>query len=132
MSRSPLGSPRECSAHGPCCAPVTRRVDDVNTGRSSRPFEDEELRLPRTPGVIRRFWARHPILADVLIALACFVMSAAPVTVFSTNAAPLAVSEAGDPIPVVFAVIIVAAVAITCVLLLRRRQWPRIVFTAGW
>ncbi|MGM7679463.1 sensor histidine kinase [Microbacterium sp. A94] len=104
----------------------------MNTGRSSRPLEDEELRLPRTPGLIRRFWARHPTLADVLIALACFVMSAAPVTVFRTYTTPL--EDPGDPgpIPLATAIIIVAAVAITCVLLLRRRQWPRIVFAAGW
>ncbi|HEY9424966.1 MAG TPA: hypothetical protein VIP54_09215, partial [Microterricola sp.] len=27
-----------------------------------------ELRLPKPPGVFRRFWARHPVLTDALIA----------------------------------------------------------------
>lgn len=33
------------------------------------PLPDDELLLPRPPGVIRRFWLRHVLLADVLIAL---------------------------------------------------------------
>jgi signal transduction histidine kinase len=28
-----------------------------------------ELRLPRPPGVIRRFWARHPVAADTVLAV---------------------------------------------------------------
>src|SRR5690606_3835394 len=31
------------------------------------PRAEDELRLPRPPGVIRRYWARHPRFADVLI-----------------------------------------------------------------
>src|SRR5215218_5179830 len=32
-----------------------------------------ELRLPRPPGVVRQFWARHPRLTDALIAVLYFV-----------------------------------------------------------
>jgi signal transduction histidine kinase len=32
------------------------------------PLAEGELELPRSPGVIRRFWARHPWLADSLVA----------------------------------------------------------------
>ncbi|WP_259363450.1 histidine kinase [Microbacterium esteraromaticum] len=43
--------------------------------RSSDVLTDDGLRLPRPPGVIRRFWARHPRLADILIALFCLLGS---------------------------------------------------------
>ncbi|WP_022881017.1 sensor histidine kinase [Gryllotalpicola ginsengisoli] len=33
------------------------------------PSNQDDLRLPRPPGVVRQFWARHPRLADALIAL---------------------------------------------------------------
>lgn len=33
------------------------------------PMGGGELRLPRPPGVIRRFWTRHPVLADTVLAL---------------------------------------------------------------
>jgi signal transduction histidine kinase len=32
------------------------------------PIDGGELRLPRPPGVIRRFWARHPVAADSILA----------------------------------------------------------------
>lgn len=43
--------------------------------RSSDVLTDDGLRLPRPPGVIRRFWIRHPRAADVLIALFCCAAS---------------------------------------------------------
>ena len=43
--------------------------------RSSDVLVDDGLRLPRPPGVIRRFWARHPLFADILIALICLIGS---------------------------------------------------------
>lgn len=36
---------------------------------TSLPDAQDDLRLPRQPGVVRRFWARHERLADWLIAL---------------------------------------------------------------
>jgi len=38
----------------------------LSPGRNTPP--GGELRLPTPPGLIRRFWARHPLLADVLLA----------------------------------------------------------------
>ena len=48
--------------------------------RSTSVREDEGLRLPRPPGVLRRFWARHPVFADVLITLVCLLLSLVPVS----------------------------------------------------
>jgi signal transduction histidine kinase len=36
---------------------------------STAPNSDDDLLLPRPPGIVRRFWMRHTLLADVLIAL---------------------------------------------------------------
>lgn len=35
----------------------------------------DDLRLPRPPGVIRAFWARHPVLTDALIAILAFLLT---------------------------------------------------------
>lgn len=43
--------------------------------RSDAVREDDALRLPRPPGVLRRFWARHPVFADVLIVIVCLLLS---------------------------------------------------------
>ena len=51
--------------------PATRRGTDTVR-------EDEGLRLPRPPGVFRRFWARHPVLADVLLTLLCIILTITP------------------------------------------------------
>ncbi|WP_439592583.1 sensor histidine kinase [Microbacterium sp.] len=53
------------------------------------PPGEDELRLPRAPGVIRRFWARHPLLADVLIAVAAFLIAVPSVAVRSPLTAPV-------------------------------------------
>lgn len=42
--------------------------------RSISVLQDEALRLPRDPGVFRRFWARHLFLADLSIAALCLVL----------------------------------------------------------
>lgn len=80
--------------------------------RSSDVLADDGLRLPRPPGVIRRFWARHPLFADILIALICLTAS------FGVSAIP------DDPYPVVSpaasAVLGIVTVA-SCVLLVWRR-----------
>ncbi|MCU1529399.1 MAG: hypothetical protein JWP75_3162 [Frondihabitans sp.] len=55
-------------------------VTDERTSAARRAFwlgeaqpavedDDEELLLPRPPGIIRRFWMRHALAADVLIAV---------------------------------------------------------------
>jgi len=80
---------------------------------------DEQLRLPRPPGVIRRFWARHPLLADILIALFCLTTSLVPATGLRTSG-------------VLAAIITPLTVVVACALMLRRRRWPVAVFVAAW
>lgn len=82
---------------------------------------DEELRLPRPPGVIRRFWARHPLFADILIALICLFVSLVPVaTVGIAAAAPWR------------AVAMQLITLVACALLVKRRRWPIIAFIASF
>ncbi len=93
--------------------------------RSDSVREDEELRLPRAPGVIRRFWARHPVFTDVLVALVCLFLSLAPAANVSAPAGVLSGSIAAR---VTISVIVITA----CALLLRRRQWPVAAFVAAF
>ncbi len=116
---------------------MTRKVDHVIDSRSSSPASaDEELRLPRTPGLIRRFWARHPLLADVLIMLMCLLFS--PITTSGLN---IFIGDAGslnegllsdEPMrPPVAAVVLMLAIA-ACLLVLRRRRWPVALLLAAY
>lgn len=47
----------------------------------ARERSDDDLLLPRPPGVLRRFWARHPRTVDVLVAIAAFLLSAPGVVI---------------------------------------------------
>ncbi|KXC07264.1 sensor histidine kinase [Microbacterium hominis] len=94
--------------------------------RGSPDPASSELRLPRPPGVIRRFWARHRRTADVLIALATAILTfSAP---GRTEARDVGVLwESARP----FAVVLLA---VACVALLWRRRRPMVTFafaTAG-
>ncbi|KHK95150.1 hypothetical protein LK09_19765 [Microbacterium mangrovi] len=79
---------------------------------------DAELLLPRPPGVIRQFWARHPLLTDILVTLIGLLIAVAT-----------AVSDWGwsGGVRVVEVVATVIAVAAAGSLMLRRR-WPLIPF----
>ena len=90
-------------------------------GPGTRPAEDE-LRLPRPPGVFRRFWARHPLFADILIALLALFLSVPALTVRSGRAEP--------PGGVLLALVVVVAI-LGCVALLWRRRWPVAVFVVN-
>lgn len=92
--------------------------------RSTSVREDEELRLPRPPGVFRRFWARHPRVADALIALVCLFLSLTPATRINP-ALPAAFS-------VIMAVLLPAAVVGACVTLFWRRRAPLVPFVASF
>lgn len=87
-------------------------------GPGIRPAEDE-LRLPRPPGVFRRFWARHPLFADILIAIVAFLLSVPTLTIRSDRANP--------PTGALLALMIALAI-LGCVALLWRRRWPLAVF----
>ena len=111
-----------------------RRVEAVSISRSRSTSirEEEELRLPRPPGVIRRFWARHPVTADVLIAAVCLLLSIAPVTIFNDDRVPGPGGDAVDPSMSVANITIIVLIVAACSLLLRRRRWPLVVFIAAY
>lgn len=88
--------------------------------RSPSVLPDEELRLPRPPGVIRRFWARHPRFTDVLIALLCLLMMIGSATSSPPDA---------RPVPVPAAIVIGIVILGGCVLLMWRRRRPGLVMT---
>lgn len=92
--------------------------------RSTSVREDEALRLPRPPGVLRRFWARHPIVADVLIALVCLLLSLVPAGVI-TRDLPM-------PLAVGVAILVPASAVAACATLLWRRSRPLVPFVASF
>ncbi len=49
---------------------------DRRTVVGAAPGADDGLLLPRPPGVLRRFWARHPRFTDALVAIIAFLLSA--------------------------------------------------------
>ncbi len=93
------------------------------------PQEEEELRLPRPPGFIRRYWARHPLFADILIATIALLLSLVPATTYResntgggfSDTAFVAVGSGLLPVLIVTA----------CVLLCWRRRFPVVVFLAA-
>lgn len=95
---------------------------------SAPPSADAELLLPRAPGVIRQFWARHPRWADTLIALLCFALSsgtlAASVRYGEPTGAGLTMVAPSPPAAVGITVFVVAA----CTSLLARRRMPFLPF----
>ena len=91
--------------------------------------EDAELRLPRTPGVIRRFWMRHPLFADILIALACVVLSV-------TVGPPRVVADTpGSSSAAVFAPasawLAITSTLVACACVLLRRHRPVLLFAVA-
>lgn len=77
------------------------------------------MRLPRPPGVIRRFWGRHPLFADILIAVFALLLTIPSLTVRATI--PETVNGAA------IALLVILTVA-SCVALVWRRRFPRTVF----
>nr|WP_201471421.1 histidine kinase [Microbacterium hydrocarbonoxydans] len=92
--------------------------------RSTSVREDEGLRLPRPPGVLRRFWARHPVLADVLIALVCLLLSLVPAGVI-TRDLPM-------PLAIGVGILVPASVVAACATLMWRRTRPFVPFLASF
>ncbi|MFF7293919.1 sensor histidine kinase [Microbacterium sp. NPDC008134] len=86
--------------------------------------EDEELRLPRPPGVFRRFWARHPVVADVLITLICLVLSLTPANRIDPSLP--------SPIGQILAVVVPVSVVFACATLMWRRRVPLLPFIASF
>lgn len=97
----------------------------MSLGSRSSSSADDELRLPRAPGLFRRFWARHPLFADILIAVVCLLFSLVPATTFrprDDQASGLAALW-----PSTGPVVVITIVA-GCAALLLRRRFPRTVF----
>ncbi|MBT2483174.1 MULTISPECIES: sensor histidine kinase [unclassified Microbacterium] len=92
--------------------------------RSDSIREDEELRLPRAPGVLRRFWARHPVVVDVLITAICLLLS--------LGAAARIDPQVPEPWALVFAVLAPVTVTVACATLLWRRRAPLVGFIAAF
>lgn len=92
--------------------------------RSASVREDEELRLPRPPGVFRRFWARHPVFADVLIALLCLSLSLTPANRIDASLP--------DPVGQVLSVLVPVTVVLACATLLWRRRIPLLPFITSF
>jgi signal transduction histidine kinase len=93
-------------------------------GRSDSIREDEELRLPRAPGLFRRFWVRHPLLADVLLAVLCLFLSLTP-------AAPIGDPSFPEPTYIAINIASLVMVVIGCSTLLWRRSAPLGPFAAA-
>ncbi|MEV7691993.1 histidine kinase [Microbacterium sp. NPDC089189] len=90
-------------------------------GREDTP-SDDGLLLPRPPGVIRRYWARHPRFADVLICVSAFILSV-PRYVTATDA-----PGAWQPAALILAVAIPTS---TAVALFWRRRYPIAVYAVA-
>ncbi|WP_067201763.1 sensor histidine kinase [Microbacterium sp. XT11] len=97
---------------------------NTTRSRSDAVREDDELRLPHPPGVFRRFWARHPVFADVLIALICLLLSLIP--------ARTAPSHLPEPLGVLFTIAVQASVLVACGTLLLRRRHPLVPVIAAF
>lgn len=83
-----------------------------------------ELRLPKPPGVIRQFWARHPRLTDALIA----GIYAVPAFSFTIVDGLL-----NDPQPLWLLILRLVAIAgAAAVLVLFRRSRPWLVLVVAW
>lgn len=91
--------------------------------RSESVRMDEELRLPRSPGVFRRFWARHPVTADIIIAVLCLIV---------TLTSSVGVTNLDGPFSAATHPLMLAAVVVACASLLWRRQAPLIPFIASF
>ncbi|QTV80515.1 hypothetical protein [Microbacterium sp. NIBRBAC000506063] len=87
---------------------------------SSIPAEDD-LRLPRPPGVIRRFWARHPRLADVLLVVLALLLS---IPTFALGS----IEPGAERIAIGWLIVGLVLAVGTSVSLMWRRRYPLTVF----
>ncbi|MEW1833743.1 sensor histidine kinase [Microbacterium sp. NPDC079995] len=96
------------------------------TGSRGGASPEAEPRLPRPPGVLRRFWSRHPVLADIMIAGFCLLLSVAPVIALPDRAPEDSRldPETWDRVWPVLATVVVLG----CFALLARRRNPVAVF----
>lgn len=101
----------------------------MSVSRGSAPATaDVELRLPRPPGVIRRFWARHPMLTDILVTLLGLLVAVATAAPGRTVSGAEELSAAtASGLSIAASVIALAAAGS----LMLRRRWPLIPYALG-
>lgn len=80
--------------------------------------------MPRPPGVFRRFWARHPVVGDAVIALLCLFLTLTPASSVRTSIP--------DPAGIVLSIIALAGVLAACVALFWRRRHPLVPFVLSF
>jgi len=90
----------------------------IAPGRVAPPGVD--LRLPTPPGLVRRFWSRHPRCADGVLAGVYLALLPLVLLLDSTPVSAPAIATN-----------VVVAVSMTVVLLFRRR-FPRLVLALSW
>ncbi|TFD87904.1 sensor histidine kinase [Cryobacterium serini] len=94
---------------------------------TSRPARDlapgGEVALPTPPGVVRRFWSRHPHVADALVA---------SIYVVSIGLTLLVNARAAEPAPLGDIVLNVAIALVLAAALIFRRRMPRLVLVITW
>ncbi|WP_137844611.1 histidine kinase [Microbacterium sp. 2FI] len=83
------------------------------------PGADDGLLLPRPPGVLRRFWSRHPRITDALVAGAALLLSLPVATFRSGFPTQPSATETWFAVGVVI---------VACAALLFRRRHPLVVF----
>ncbi|NYD66498.1 sensor histidine kinase [Agromyces atrinae] len=93
-----------------------------------RPTVGGELRLPKPPGVIRQFWARHPRFTDGLIAGLYGVPSLIGIIANASTAESASTPGSGYAV----ALAVIATLAVTAVLALARRSRPWLLMSAAW
>lgn len=101
----------------------------IVASRSSSSLEDE-LRLPRAPGVFRRFWSRHPLTVDIIVTVLCLFFSLVPSAAFDPSRVrePSALTVFWP----VTAPVLVTLVVAGCATLLVRRRWPLLPLVAAF
>jgi signal transduction histidine kinase len=99
-------------------------VHPTSLALASAPPVESELALPRPPGVVRRFWARHPWLTDSLVAASYVV----PAIGFTLVIAFLPASDVEAPSTFGG----VAALLVGGVALVWRRRRPWLVLAISW
>lgn len=92
----------------------------TSDSRSSSLRTDDELRLPRPPGVFRRFWARHPLVADIIIVGLCLFLSFVPAGALSRTDDGF-FGAAGTWV-------VIGLLVVACLSLVVRRRWPLVPF----
>lgn len=91
--------------------------------RSFSAREDEELRLPRAPGMVRRFWMRHRVTADLVIAALCLGLGLLASSSSESLLPPATVA--------VLDILAPAWLVAACLSLLLRRHAPIVPFIAS-